>query len=100
MNMKACTIGITAALVMVSPTSGHHSDAGVDTESVVAFEGTVREFAWLNPHAYVVVETQQSGEAVEWELQMGSISGLIRLSLIHISEPTRPERIGYCLVCL
>ena len=78
MNMKACTIVITTALVMVSPASGHHSDAGVDTESVVAFEGTVREFAWLNPHAYVVVETERSGEPVEWELQMGSISGLIR----------------------
>ena len=63
---------------MASPVFGHHSDAGVDTESVVAFEGTVREFAWRNPHAYVVVETEQSGEPVEWELQMGSISGLSR----------------------
>ena len=78
MNMKACTIVITTALVMALPASSHHSDAGVDTESVVAFEGTVREFAWLNPHAYVVVETERSGAPVEWELQMGSISGLIR----------------------
>ena len=78
MNIKACTMVVATALVMVLPASGHHSDAGVDRESVVAFEGTVREFAWMNPHVYVVVETEQNGEPVEWELQMGSVSGLIR----------------------
>ena len=31
-----------------------------------------------NPHVYVVVETQQSGTPVEWELQMGSLNGLSR----------------------
>ena len=78
MMITRCATVFAAALVMVSPVFGHHSDAGVDTESVVAFEGTVREFAWRNPHVYVVVETDRSGKPVEWELQMGSVSGLSR----------------------
>ena len=69
---------LAAAVLLMSPASGHHSDAGVDTESIVAFEGTVKEFAWKNTHVYVVVETEQSGETVEWELQMGAVNVLVR----------------------
>ena len=78
MNLTKCATVFATALVIASPVFGHHSDAGVDTESIVAFEGTVQEFAWRNPHVYVVVETEQSGEPVEWELQMGSVNGLAR----------------------
>jgi hypothetical protein len=67
-----------AAMILVSPVSGHHSDAGVNMESVVAFEGTVKEFSWRNPHVYVVVETVQSGEMVNWELQMAAVTILAR----------------------
>ena len=78
MNLTRFAAALATALVLASPVVGHHSDAGVDTESIVAFEGTVQEFAWRNPHVYVIVETDQSGEPVEWELQMGSVNGLAR----------------------
>ena len=67
-----------AALAVSSAASGHHSDAGIAVESVIAFEGIVREFAWRNPHVYVVVETERSGEHVEWELQMGPVNVISR----------------------
>ena len=61
------------------PVSGHHSDAGMDVESIVAIEGTVTEFAFRNPHAYVGVETTAAnGDPVEWALQMGGVNGLAR----------------------
>jgi hypothetical protein len=48
-------------------------------ESVVAFEGTVTEFVWRNPHVYVGVEAPDArGETVAWELQMGPINVLSR----------------------
>ena len=78
MTIIKCATVFAAALVLASPVFGHHSDAGVDTESVVAFEGTVRELAWRNPHVYVVVETERTGEPMEWELQMGAVGGLSR----------------------
>ncbi len=40
-----------AALVLAAPVSAHHSDAGMDMESTITIEGTVKEFAWRNPHA-------------------------------------------------
>ena len=69
---------IIAALLLAPPVLAHHSDAGMDMESVIAFEGTVREFVWRNPHVYAIVETEQSGEPVDWELQLGPINVISR----------------------
>jgi len=68
-----------AVLFAISPTQAHHSDVGVDMESIVAFEGTVREFNWRNPHIYIIVETTDAaGNSVNWNVQMGSVSISLR----------------------
>ncbi len=71
--MKYLTL-FAVTLVLASPVSGHHnSETGMDVDSVVAFEGTVTEFSWKNPHVYVFVETtDERGEQIEWALQMGA----------------------------
>ena len=67
------TAVFAAGLILASPLSAHHSDAGMDMDSVVAFEGTVTQFNWRNPHVYFTVETtDQNGEPVEWTLQTDS----------------------------
>ncbi len=67
------TMTIAIALVLAPPVFGHHSDAGLDMESLVTFEGTVTEMNWRNPHVYFTVETTDgNGDQVEWALQMGS----------------------------
>ena len=78
MRIFRYTAALAAAAILAGPLAAHHSDAGMDMESVVAFEGTVTEFAWRNPHVYVVVETEQSGEPVQWELQMGPVNVISR----------------------
>jgi len=61
------------AVLLGAPAAGHHSDAGLDMDSVTTLEGTVTEFSWRNPHVYFTVETTDGqGESVEWALQMGS----------------------------
>ena len=70
---------LSAVCLAAMPVAGHHSDAGMDVDSIVAFEGSVTEFAFRNPHAYVLVETTAaSGDRVEWTLQMGGVNGLTR----------------------
>ena len=78
MNIIRNTAAIAAALVVAPPIFAHHSEAGMDMESVIAFEGTVNRFSWRNPHVYVIVETEKSGEPVEWELQLGPINVISR----------------------
>lgn len=70
-------IAITSICAL--PVSAHHSDAGIDMESIVAFDGVVADFIWRNPHVYVLVEQLDgTGEAVEWELQMGPTNVMSR----------------------
>ena len=38
------TITFAAGVLLALPVAAHHSDAGLDMDSVVAFEGTVTEF--------------------------------------------------------
>ena len=73
MNILRCMTALAAALLLAAPVLAHHSDAGMDMESTVTIEGTVKEFAWRNPHIYLIVESVQSGEPVDWEIQMGPV---------------------------
>ena len=70
--------GFAAVLLVAVPVSAHHSDAGMDMESTVTIEGTIKEVAWQNPHTFLVVESVQSGEPVDWELQMGPVHVQVR----------------------
>ena len=71
--------GLVAAAGIALPVQAHHSDAGIDMESVVAFEGIVREFVWKNPHVYVAVDIEKDDESsITWELQMSAVSILSR----------------------
>ena len=64
------TVVLAVLFGLTSPASSHHSDAGMDMDSVVTFEGTVTQFNWRNPHVYFTVETTApGGETVEWTLQ-------------------------------
>lgn len=42
----------------------HHSDVGLDDDSIVVIEGIVTEFSWRQPHVYIEVETIENGEKV------------------------------------
>ena len=78
--MRHLPVCAAIALTASSPTFAHHSDAGLDMENVVIFEGTIKEFFWRNPHVYFTVETTDgSGELVEWALQMGSTITVSRM---------------------
>ena len=55
------------------PAVGHHSYIRIDRNSVVAFEATVLDFQWRNPHVYFRVGTvNENGEPIEWEIETGS----------------------------
>jgi len=64
-----CLVGFGAAC----PAYSHHSDAGYDRDSVVAFEGVVSRYVFRNPHVTIFVETEgERGAMEEWEIETGS----------------------------
>jgi hypothetical protein len=67
------------ALIAASSATAHHSAQIFDRSAVVAFEGTVRQFSWTNPHVYIVVQTtEEAGNAIEWELETDATPILTR----------------------
>ena len=66
-------IAAVTVVIPMSPASGHHSDAGLDMENVVTFEGVITEYSMRNPHTYfTAMSTNEQGEEIEWTVQMGS----------------------------
>ena len=72
---------LTAAVALVLMTvrlSAHHAFAAeYDENRHVAVTGTVTEFKWVNPHAWLYVNcTEQNGKVTSWSFEMGSPGGL------------------------
>lgn len=51
----------------------HHSFAMFDLSKQVTVSGTVRQFQWTNPHAYIQLTAKdEQGRDVEWSMEMGA----------------------------
>jgi hypothetical protein len=71
-------ITLVSVLMFSVASFAHHSDAGMDENIVISFEGKVTEFLWRQPHVYLAVETMNGAEAVVWDLQLSGINSLTR----------------------
>lgn len=83
MTRRPMTKGIVAALVLGAlavPVAAHHSYAMFDMTKSVDLKGTVVQFKWTNPHAWLVVAVKDaSGTPVEWNVEMNSPNNLAGL---------------------
>jgi hypothetical protein len=78
MKMRAAIAA--AALCLIAGGAGaHHSAAMFDRSRPITVSGTVKEFAWTNPHTwiYMKVPNDAAGED-EWALEGASVSVLAR----------------------
>jgi hypothetical protein len=76
-NFLKCLAGV--ALAVALPALPHHSFAMFDQTKVVPLKGTVREFQWTNPHAWIQVDvTDASGKAEMWSVELNSPNNLRR----------------------
>ena len=65
--------GLAALAALALPAAAHHSFAMFDLQKQVTVSGTVRQFQWTNPHAYIqLVAKDASGTDVEWSMEMGA----------------------------
>lgn len=64
---------VAAAALAATAAEAHHSFAMFDMAKEVTVSGTVKEFQWANPHAYIqVVAKDDAGRDVEWSMEMGA----------------------------
>jgi hypothetical protein len=63
----ACALGLWGGSVAYA----HHSMAGFDRKKTVMLVGTIREFKWANPHAWIEFEVSNPKGGVEtWNAEM------------------------------
>jgi hypothetical protein len=79
MNGKTCTGAITVAMALALPAAAHHSFAMFDSAKETTLQGTVKEFQWTNPHAWVqLLVAGPDGKTTEWSIECASPNGLKR----------------------
>jgi DNA/RNA endonuclease YhcR with UshA esterase domain len=82
--MNRWRTGLLAALGLVplltQPAAAHHSfDAEYDSKKPVTITGYVTKVDWVNPHAFVFIETRdEDGTARTFRVEMGPPYALVR----------------------
>jgi hypothetical protein len=72
-------LAIAALLAIGSQSAAaHHSFAAFDRERNVILTGTVKEFQWTNPHAWIEITVPDGEKAEEWSIEAGSPNMMAR----------------------
>ena len=73
MRFQIACAGAVALALAAGGAQAHHSFAMFDLSKEVTVSGTVRQFQWTNPHAYIqLVSKDAQGRDVEWSMEMGA----------------------------
>ena len=73
-----CTV-IVALVAAGAPVAAHHSAAGIDRTQSKTVSGTVKEFRWGNPHAWIDLDVANDKGATDtWSIEMTSPTFLLR----------------------
>src|SRR5213080_3749324 len=73
-------IAFSVMLVAVKPLTAHHSfDAEYDSKKPITVSGIVTKLDWVNPHAFVFIDTKdESGAVKNFKVEMGPPYALTR----------------------
>jgi hypothetical protein len=80
-TLRAALAGLSAVLTLWAtlPAFAHHSFAMFDRDKEVTITGTVSEFQWTNPHAFIEIDVPAAGGGTEhWSIEMNSPNNLQR----------------------
>ncbi len=74
------TLGLVLCLFFIpAQTSAHHGSSNYDMSKSVAVKGAVTQFAFINPHSSIHLETKDDkGNAEEWLIEADSPNNLAR----------------------
>jgi hypothetical protein len=74
MKFQILSLAAVATAALTAPVLAHHSFAMFDATKTITLVGTVKEFEWTNPHAWMRMTAVDgaTGQPVEWSFEMGS----------------------------
>ena len=73
--MSAAALGLAIAS---APVWAHHAISAIyDSSKRVTVEGAVREFQFINPHPFLIINVTDADKTLEWRLEMDNRFELI-----------------------
>lgn len=92
-----------ASLLIAPPGLGHHSGEMFEAEKTVVLSGTVKEFRYINPHSWLIVDIEnEDGSVTVWgfeaegpqDLMHGGVRKSDLPSGARVTVTARPMRDG------
>ena len=83
LTLAACAgaaLAVASAGLVAAPSAlAHHSFAMFDQRKVMTIEGTVHEFQWTNPHAFIELDARNAqGRTTRYSIELNSPNNLTR----------------------
>jgi hypothetical protein len=78
MALKTFSLAALAIAGTAMSALAHHSFAMFDASKIVTLDGTVKEFQWTNPHAFIILTVEENSAPVQWAIEMNGPSGIAR----------------------
>ncbi len=63
------------ALLLGLPALAHHSYLMFDDTKVVNLQGTVKEWRFTNPHAWLIITVDENGKSGDWAIEGPTTNG-------------------------
>ncbi|MXO59721.1 hypothetical protein GRI89_09235 [Altererythrobacter salegens] len=82
MTISRWALAGAAALLAAAPALAHHSFAMFDQKKIMTLEGTVTDFQWTNPHAFIEMDVPGGKH---WSLELNSPNNLKRQGWLRSS---------------
>ncbi|HTN14131.1 MAG TPA: DUF6152 family protein [Sphingomonadaceae bacterium] len=76
--LKPAVLVFAMSLGVAAPALAHHSFAMFDQRKVMTLQGTVTEFQWTNPHAFIEIDVPAGGKVGHWSIELNSPNNLKR----------------------
>jgi len=71
-------LGLAAVCAAAIPALAHHSFAMFNQREIMTIEGTVTEFQWTNPHAFIEIDARNGNRTQHWSIELNSPNNLRR----------------------
>ena len=82
-TIRTTVLSLAASVLAAAlPVDAHHSfPAQYDVEKPITLTGKVTKVEWTNPHIFIYIDVpdEETGEVVNWALEMGGPNALLRL---------------------
>ena len=84
-HLAAC---VAAGLCLCGPpASAHHSAAMFDASKELALSGTVKQFQYPNPHAWLIMTVADGDKVSDWSVGLGAPTLIQRMGIQPSSFP-------------